>query len=103
MSAEEDGDGGWIHLCPLDLRKLLLATGADPVARYRALAAVYGEVPWGARDLAFVTKRLELMGAGAPGPAPERGSASAGGVSVGGAGAGVGAGAGAGAGGGGRG
>lgn len=50
VNEEEDGDGGWIHLCPLDLRKLLLATGADPVQRYRALLAVYSRLPFGARD-----------------------------------------------------
>ena len=56
----EESDRQPMHLCPVCLRKLHLALGFDPAARYEALEAEYHrlglpqEEAWVERQLAFI-------------------------------------------------
>lgn len=49
-----------MHLCPVDLRKVLHATRATPVERYRNLARFYGRHGL-AEERAFVESRLQVV------------------------------------------
>ena len=53
-------DGQPMHLCPVDLRKVLHATRSRPVDRYRALAAFYKRHGL-EQERAFVALRLEVI------------------------------------------
>ncbi|MCA9691137.1 MAG: hypothetical protein KC636_16150 [Myxococcales bacterium] len=49
-----------LHLCPVCLRKLQLATGLDPVARYRALREFHEELGF-PEELAWIDRRLAYV------------------------------------------
>jgi archaemetzincin len=54
----EEHDSHPMHLCPVDLQKVLLNTGMDRKERYRSLLPLYEQ--WGCRDEAeWVRRRLE--------------------------------------------
>lgn len=57
----EDLDGGYMHLCPMDLRKMQLACGFDIKERFERLAACYSSLGWDA-DASWVEKRLAVTG-----------------------------------------
>jgi len=59
----EDLDELPLELCPVYLRKLMLAVGFDPEGRYRGLEAFYGERGMEA-EAAWVRGRLEEIGGG---------------------------------------
>ena len=56
----EDLDSLPLHLCPVCLRKLQLATGLDPVARYRALREFHEELGF-PEELAWIDRRLAYV------------------------------------------
>jgi len=56
----EDREGGRVHLCPMDLRKLQLAFGFDVRTRFEQLRECYQRLGW-ARDAAWVERRLACL------------------------------------------
>lgn len=61
--AETDGEP--MHLCPVDLRKVLHITGMQPVERYRQLATFYQRHGL-AEELAFVQMRVRVIEEASP-------------------------------------
>ena len=60
VAGVEDLDRLPLRACPLCLRKLVFATGLDPVARWRALAPIYDELGL-VHEAAWVRARLTAL------------------------------------------
>lgn len=63
VADEQELDDLPLHLCPVCLRKLMLAVGFDPEARYQALHAWYAEHDMHP-EAAWVQRRLAEIGGG---------------------------------------
>ena len=61
VADEQELDELPLHLCPVCLRKLMLAVGFDPEARYRALHAFYTEHGM-QLEASWVQRRLTEIG-----------------------------------------
>ena len=71
---EAEGERLPLHLCPVDLRKIVYSTGVDPVARYEALATLDAQLGL-TEEAQWIRRRLDKVPRRSSSPVPPRGEA----------------------------